>query len=71
MDKIEVKPLEKSGQISVTLSDLWLISGNYHIDFVVRNKKLQDISPVIKKNIQIISKTSRPRVVAVDVNWGL
>ena len=71
MDKIEVKPLEKSGQISVTLSDLWLISGNYHIDFVVRNNKLQDISPVIKKNIQIISKTSRPRVVAVDVNWGL
>lgn len=71
MDKIEVKPLEKSGQISVTLSDLWLILGNYHIDFVVRNKKLQDISPVIKKNIQIISKTSRPGVVAVDVNWGL
>ena len=71
MDKIEVKPLEKSGQISVTLSDLWLISGNYHIDFVVRNNKLQDMSPVIKKNIQITSKTSRPGVVAVDVKWKI
>lgn len=71
VDKIEVKPLEKSGQISITLSDLWFISGNYHIDFVVRNKKLQDISPVIKKNIQITSKNSRPGMVAVNVNWGL
>ena len=69
MDKIETKPMEKEGKLSIVLSNLWLISGKYRIDFVVRNNKMQDISPILKKNIEITSNNSRPGIISASVDW--
>ena len=69
MDKIETKPLEKEGKISIVLSNLWLISGKYRFDFVIKNNKMQDISPILKKNIEITSKNSRPGIIPAYVDW--
>lgn len=69
MDKIETKPLEKEGKISIVLSNLWLISGIYRIDFVIKNNNMQDISPVLKRNIEITSKNSRPGIIPAYVDW--
>ena len=69
MDKTETKPLEKEGKISIVLSNLWLISGKYRFDFVIKNNNMQDISPVLKRNIEITSKNSRPGIIPAYVDW--
>lgn len=69
MDKIETKPLEKEGKLSIVLSNLWLISGIYRIDFVIKNNNMQDISPVLKRNIEITSNNSRPGIISASVDW--